>query len=249
MSTSNYRVGPLISVVIPVYNEGKKIAIDLDALLIYLTKAEYNFELIVVNDGSYDQTLSILKKYQRQFNLIKVITHNFNQGKGFAVRQGILYSKGDYIIYLDAGLCVPLDNIAKGISYLEAGYDLVIGSRYLQESRILVFPPLYRRLGSFIIRLIVRHFLKISNIRDSQCGFKIFRRKIAQDIFRKQEICGFMFDVELLYLAKQSGYSTKEIPVIWSYDADTRYCLIRSTIQSIYELMKIKVYQFKLKRN
>jgi len=229
-----------LSIVIPVYNEEKKIQKDMEIILSYLKNKKYKYEIIIVNDGSIDDTIKSISEYKNKFNEVKIISFHPNRGKGFAVKTGILNAKGKYILFADAGSCVPYGYLEKGIELLNNGYDLAIGSRALKDSQISVHQPSYRQIGSKIFGFVVKYIMGIYEIKDTQCGFKLFKQNVAKKIFCLNKIERFMFDVETILNAKKLGYKMKEFPVEWSNDPDTRFNPIKGSIRNFKELIMIK---------
>lgn len=230
-----------LSVILPVYNEEKKILKDLEEILSYFKNKNYRYEIIVVDDGSRDNTKKILFEFKDKCKELRILSYHPNRGKGFAVKTGILNAKGKYILFADAGSCVSYDNMEKGIELLKNGYDCAFGSRALKDSQILVHQPRYRQVGSKIFSLIVKFIMGIREVEDTQCGFKLFKREVAKSIFRLNKIDGFMFDIETILNGKKNSYQMKEFPIEWSNDPDTRFNPIKGTIQNFKELIRIKL--------
>lgn len=230
-----------LSVVVPSYNEENKIEKDIDLLYEYFDKQPYNFEIIVVNDGSKDTTPEILEKISPQYKGLKVLSYPQNRGKGYAVRTGVLESVGKYVLFVDAGYCVPFNETENGLYFLETGYDIAIGSRLLDTSEILVQQPVYRSISGRIFALITKMLVGIKDIVDTQCGFKLFRKEVAREIFSQQKIDGFIFDVEILSIAQRLGYTIKEFPLKWSCDFDTRLNPRKESFKIIRDLVRIRL--------
>lgn len=233
-----------LSVIIPAYNEEEKIERDLELVYEYLGKQRYNYEVLVVDDGSKDKTCEIVKSLEPKYKSLYGICYKQNRGKGYAVKRGILEARGEYILFADAGSCVPYKEVEKGFRVLEDGYDVALGSRALAESQILQKQPKYRQIGSQIFGLIVRWIMGVNQIRDTQCGFKLFRREAAHAIFRKNRIDGFMFDVETILNARKIGFKLKEFSVVWKNDPDSRFNPIWGSVRNFKELSKIKFSPF-----
>jgi dolichyl-phosphate beta-glucosyltransferase len=229
-----------LSVVIPAYNEEKKIAQDLALVYEYLAPQTYEYEVLVVDDGSKDKTHEIAKSLEPQYKNLRNIRYEQNRGKGYAVKTGVLQAKGDHILFADAGTCVPCRDVEKGLQLLQNGYDVALGSRALEESRVLLKQPKYRRVGSRIFGYVVRWIMGVNPIRDTQCGFKVFKREAAHTIFCRNRIDGFMFDTETILNAKKMGFRLKEFPVTWKNDPDTRYNPVWGSVRNFKELWKIK---------
>ena len=174
--------------------------------------------------------------------MVKLFRYEPNRGKGYAIKTGVLQAQGKYILFADAGGCVPYEDIEEGLQLLEQGYDLSFGSRALADSKVLVRQPFYRRLGSKGFAFVVRYILGIKDVRDTQCGFKLFRQDVARKLFDIQRTDGFMFDVEIVLNAKQHGYRLKEFPVRWSSDPDSRFKPIQGTIRQTIQILRILWY-------
>ena len=212
-----------LSIVVPVFNEERKIQGDLAVLFNYFEKQTYSFEVIVVNDGSTDKTVKEIDSFQmRSGHRVRIISYEKNRGKGYAVKNGALNASGQIVFFVDAGSCIPYEYTEKGLEILNRGYDLAWGARNMKESIILVQAPFYRRVIGNIFRTFVRALFGLWELTDSQCGFKLFKRESAKEIFGRQMVEGFSFDVELAVLAKKLGYRLKQFPVQWHNDRDSR---------------------------
>lgn len=224
-----------LSLIIPAYNEELRLAETLNKILQYFETVDYNFEIIVVDDGSKDKTSDVAKS----FDGIKVITQPRNFGKGAAVRKGMLSATGDYRIFSDADLSTPIYELPKILKNLQSGYDICIGSRALDSKMIKVHQPFYREYMGKMFNKIVQ-FLVIKGIKDTQCGFKGFTANVAETIFSKARIDGFSFDVEILFLAKLHGFKIKEISVEWYNDDRSKLDPIKDSIRMFVEILKIR---------
>jgi glycosyltransferase involved in cell wall biosynthesis len=240
MPVSRSSSRPFLSVVMPAFNEAGKLAKDLGILFDYFEAQPYTTEVILVDDGSTDGTLDVLSGL-RGVPGLRVLSYTPNRGKGHAVRTGVLASRGAFVLFADAGTCVPYRDIERGFALMEEGCDVALGSRGLAASRVLVRQPAYRQVGSRIFGFVVRAGFGIADIQDTQCGFKLFRRDVARDLFSAQRIDGFMFDVELIVNARRFGYSVREFPVTWSNDPDTRFKPLSGSVRNLRELLRIKL--------
>lgn len=229
-----------LSVIIPAYNEEKKIARDLSVAAAYLDAQTYAYEILVVDDGSADRTAELAEDFSKKNPRARVIRMPQNRGKGAAVRAGMQAAKGQYALFADAGTCVPYDNIARGLDMLKAGGDVALGSRTISRSRILKPSPPYRRLGSMGFQFVVEYVMGLKEVADTQCGFKLFTRKACRDIFSNLVTDGFMFDVEILLYAQWRKLDTRFFPVDWSNDPDTRFKPVSGSIRNFKELCRIK---------
>ena len=228
-----------LSLIIPAYNEGEVIASTLTAVVNHLDKSAYAYEVIVVCDGCRDKTASIVREAAKKHDAIKVIDRKKNRGKGFSIKEGILASRGDYLVFTDADLSTPIEEIDQLLHLLDDDYDIVIGSRALAESDIQIHQPWYRETMGKIFNLLVQA-LAVRGIKDTQCGFKGFRKEAAETIFPLQTIYGFGFDVELLYIAKKHGFSIKEVPVRWLNREASRVNPLTHSSQMFLDLLRIR---------
>lgn len=228
-----------ISIIIPAFNEEKRLERTIKRAVSYLNENFSNYELIVVNDGSEDSTAKVAKDLSRSFSRIQVINYEKNHGKGFAVKNGMLAAKGNYVFFMDADNSTPIEEMSGFIRKLDKGVDVVIGSRHISGSDIKVEQPLYRRfLGRFANQLIQLFILP--GIYDSQCGFKGFTKKAVLALFDKQTINGWGFDFEILALAKEFNFSIAEVPVRWLDSRGSRVRPIRGALKTLAELIKVK---------
>jgi len=229
-------LNPHLSVVIPCFNEARKIEIDIQAALTYFNARAYSYELILVDDGSSDGTAAIVE----QSPGVRAICYQPNCGKGRAVRTGMMQATGRYRLFADAGLCVPFSEIEKGLALLEAGADVAIGSRKLSESQVVEKQAGYRRIGSSVFGFLVRNWMGL-RYSDTQCGFKLFTAEAAERLFSAARIDGFMFDAETLINARKFGLTVKEFPVEWRADPDSRYKPFSGSLRNLLELVRIQL--------
>ena len=232
---------PYLSVVIPAYNEEKKIGTDLAAALDYFRGQPYTFELIAVDDGSADRTPEVLTEWEnRERPHVRAICYRPNRGKGYAVRTGMLAARGEVRMFADAGLCVPFSDTVKGLQAIRQGSQVAIGSRKLAASRVVQAQASYRQWGSRLFGGIVRQLMGLGGIQDTQCGFKFYTAQAAQELFGASRIEGFMFDAEILILARRRGMKIAEFPVEWRADPDSRYRPLIGSLRNALELARIK---------
>lgn len=229
-----------LSIVIPAYNEEAVIKETLKKVAEYLEGRYPSYEIIVVCDGCKDNTANVAGEAAKANHKIRALDRKNNMGKGFSVRQGCLEAKGNYVIFTDADLSTPIDEIEKLLKWLEAGYDIAIGSRALKESDIQIRQPWYRETMGKIFNLFVQA-IAVKGISDTQCGFKGFKRDAAMQVFQLQTINGYGFDVELLYIAGRLGYRIKEIPVRWLNRMASRVNPLVHPVQMLYDLIKIRI--------
>jgi len=230
-----------ISVIIPAYNEEKRILPTLEKVYDYFSRVQnMDFEIIVVDDGSKDNTEKVVKNFAKdKSKKVKFIKHKENKGKGAAVKTGVMEAKGDVILFTDADLSTPIEEFEKLKKAIDRGYDIAIGSRGLPESKIVIPQPWYRRYIGKIFPLIVR-IIVMKNFRDTQCGFKLFKKKIAKELFANLVTSGFAFDVEILYKALKNKYKVKEIPVKWYNYKESKVSILKAPFNMLKEIIKIK---------
>ena len=227
-----------ISVIIPLFNESRVILDTLSKLNRYFAKQPYGFELIVVDDGSTDGTRDLINSLSQENPYIRLIS-NSHMGKGASVKSGVLSASGDYILFTDADLSTPIEELGKLMPFFKDGYDVIIGSRAKKESNILRHQPIIRQAMGKIFNMLVRLFV-LRGIKDTQCGFKVFRRQAAHKIFSLQRLNGFSFDVEILYIAKALGYKIKDIPITWINRIDSRVGIAKDSLKMFFDLFTIK---------
>jgi dolichyl-phosphate beta-glucosyltransferase len=228
--------GKIVSLIIPVFNEETRISKSLDIVKDYFLQKGYDHEIVVVDDGSTDGTVDVLSKYINDITLVRLAK---NQGKGAAVRAGMLSAQGDYKIFSDADLSIPIYEIEKLLEKLESGADICIGSRAINPELIKLHQPFYREfMGKTFNKLV--QFIVMKGIKDTQCGFKGFTSEAAEKVFSRSKINGFSFDVEILYLASKSGLKIEEVPVEWYHDPRTKVNLFWDSLQMLIELFKIR---------
>jgi len=229
-----------LSVIIPAYNEEKRLPKTLTEIDQYLRKQSYEYEIIVVNDGSKDKTEEVLKNHISKIQNLKPINNKENHGKGYAVRQGMLEAAGEYRVFTDADNSTSIDQIEKMWPEFEKGFEAVIGSRDIKGAVIAVPQPWIRRRLGDIFNLIVQIISGMWGIWDTQCGFKGLTKKAIEEIFPKCKMDKFAFDVEILVIAKKLGYKIKEIPVTWINDPESKVNF-KSMIDMLFEILRIRI--------
>lgn len=228
-----------LSVIIPAYNEEKRILTTLISLDKYLSQQDFDYEIIVVNDGSKDNTTRVVKDARKKIREIKLIDNKKNCGKGCVVKQGMLDAKGKYRLFMDADNSTTIDHLDKFWPFFKQGYDIVIGSIEVKGSKIHEEAAWYRRLLGKYSKYLIRILAGLWKIKDSQRGFKLFSAKAVEKIFSKQTIMRWGFDIEILAIAKKMGFKIKEVPVNWSNPGESKVTL-KSYIKTFQELLKIK---------
>ncbi len=233
----------LLSIIIPAYNESKKIARDLEAAARFLKHKQLSGEILVVDDGSEDDTAEIARNASIPLSTaLRVLRNERHHGKGFAVRAGIVQSRGQFVMFADSGLPVPYENALRGLKLLQNGScDLAHASRKLPESIIHRPQPWQRRVFSIVFHWLVILFLKVpARLTDTQCGFKIYRGEAARALYAQCFTEGFLFDIEIILRALQQGFRIQEFPVEWTCDPDSRLSVTRSPRHILQELFEIK---------
>lgn len=234
---------PNLSVIVPAFNEVASISRTVEAIMAHLTATDRSFEIIVAADGD-DGTRELVAEMAHSDGRISVIGSPERGGKGRGVRAGIFKATGQYVGFCDADYKTPIEEIEKILPWLEQGYPVVIGSRRVDDARVEVPAPMYRRLGSSGFGIVRNVLVGLGEVRDTQCGFKFFHRAAAKAIFSRQRIDGYMFDVEILYLARLLNYRIKEVGVRWQDDGDSRSNVIGGSWKHILDLLRIRFTRY-----
>lgn len=227
-----------LSVVVPAYNERDRIVQSIEKIIAYFKACHPNGELIVVDDGSTDDTLAIVKGLEPQYPQLRVAGLKQNRGKGAAVRHGVMLAQGSHVLISDADLSTPIEETAKLLRAMDKGYPIVIGSRALPESDIKVRQPWYRERMGRTYNRIVQTFI-LSGIHDTQCGFKLFDAHVAKQLFAEQREDGFTFDVEILLMAKKHGHAVYECPVVWKHVELSRVSPVFDSTKMLFALGRV----------
>lgn len=229
-----------LSIVIPAYNESRRIGATLDAALAYLAGSHTRGEVIVVDDGSRDETAALVARYAETHPAVRLLRNGCNRGKGYTVRHGVLEARGEVVLFCDADGSTPMGEASKLLAVIEAGgAEAAIGSRALPKSDLARPQPWFRRAMGWGFRNLVR-LLVVRGFRDTQCGFKAFRRESAREVFRRQTLDGFAFDVEILFIARRLGYRVVEVPVRWLDSRDSRVRPGRDAARMLLDLFRIR---------
>ncbi len=236
-----------LSVIIPVFNERTKVERDILAADHFLTREGMTGEIIVVDDGSTDDTVIIARKTAKKIQsecFIELLGKNL--GKGCAVRTGILKSRGDYVLFADSGVCVPFSEVKLGLDLISSGQcQIAHGSRKLSGCHIMRPQSRYRKICSKLFHwFLVYDIKRLRTLTDTQCGFKVYRGDIARELYAKSKIERFMFDIEIILLASARGYGIREFAVDWTCDLDSRLKPTSEAINLLVDLMKLK-WQFR----
>jgi glycosyltransferase involved in cell wall biosynthesis len=232
---------PRYSIVLPAYNERERIAATLGKILAYAALRDWDAEVIVVNDGSTDDTPKIVNDYARTNPALRLLENPGNRGKGYSVRHGMMDARGEILLFSDADLSTPIEESEKLLAAIANGADIAIGSRWLDTRLQIRRQPFYRRVLGRIFNLALRSILGL-RFKDTQCGFKAFTRRSAQAIFSVQRIERWGFDPELLYLARRFGFGVREVPVAWAHREGTRISPWRDGIRMFGEMLRVRWY-------
>jgi len=230
-----------ISIIIPAKDEAKRLPSFLDNLIPYCQNSVKQYEIIVVDDGSSDNTAILARDFQAKFSRLKVIRLNKNRGKGYAVKTGLFEACGDIVLFLDADGSTMPDEIENNLHFLKEGYDIVIGSREVKDDKHLVTAKYYRKMIGQVFNFFV-HLLLFKEIKDSQCGFKMFRKETIRPIFSQVNIQGFGFDLEVLYLAFKLDYRIKEVPVNWHHVDESKINLIMDSLRMFINIFQVRIW-------
>jgi glycosyltransferase involved in cell wall biosynthesis len=227
------------SIIIPAYNESQRIVPTLDRILTYIAEQAWDAELIVVNDGSRDDTAKLVQRYVERNPVIRLVENPGNRGKGYSVRNGMLNARGELLLFSDADLSSPVEEAPKLFRAIEDGADVAIGSRWLRSELQTTRQPLHRQLFGRVFNLALRIILGLK-FKDTQCGFKAFTRSAARSIFPLQRIERWGFDPELIFLARKQRLRIVEVPVKWAHDEGGRINPLRDGLRMFVEVLKIR---------
>jgi len=230
---------PRYSIIIPAYNEAARLGSTLERVLSYVSQQAWDAEIVVVNDGSRDQTPDLVRTRSAVHPNLRLIENPGNRGKGYSVRNGMLNAAGEILLFTYADLSSPIEESVKLFAAIEAGADIAIGSRWLQPELQTHRQSLARQLYGRIFNLLLRIVLGLK-FKDTQCGFKVFSRRAAQAVFPLQRIERWGFDPELLFLARKSGLRVQEVAVVWSHSAGTRINPLRDGMRMFLEVLAIR---------
>ncbi len=228
---------PFLSIVIPAYNEEARLPESLRAITAFVAQKTYPVEVLIVDNNSTDRTAAIIAEFAAEFPYIRGLSER-TQGKGAAVRAGMLAARGAYRFICDADLSMPIEEVDKFLPPQLEDFDIAIASREIAGA-VRYGEPWYRHLMGRVFNLIVRLFA-IPGLQDTQCGFKMFRAEVAEDLFPLQTMNGWSFDVEILYAARERGWRIVEVPIHWYYKANTRISPLRDSLDMFVEVLKIR---------
>jgi dolichyl-phosphate beta-glucosyltransferase len=237
----------MLSIVIAAYNEEARLDSTLRRVSSYLEHSGISYEIIVVNDGSSDNTLTVLQGLSSTLPHLSIISYPLNRGKGFALRTGVLASTGELVLISDADLSTPIEEVERlGEPIVGQDFDVAIGSRALAMSNILRKQPWWRRgMGKTFNRIV--KLLVLDEFHDTQCGFKLFRGELARELFRQATIDRFAFDVEILLLARQTGHRVAEIPVAWRNAPGSKVNPVTDSWKMLKDVVRLRLSRGSLK--
>ncbi len=227
------------SIVIPAYNESARIGRALEEVIHSIEKNGWNAEVLVVNDGSTDNTAEIVRDFAQAHPVVRLIENGGNRGKGYSVRHGMLAATGAIVMFTDADLSSPMDEAELLFRAIREGADVAIGSRWLDSGRQTKHQPLYRQFFGRCFNAMTRMVMRLP-FADTQCGFKAFTRAAAQNVFQLQRIERWGFDPEILFIALKRGYKVREVPVTWGHDERSRISYLKDGIKMLEELVYVR---------
>ena len=245
MTTSESPARAGLSIVIPAFNEERRLPRTLDELARYRTGFGAPLEIIVVDDGSADGTAALVERRAAEMPDLRLIRRP-HRGKGAAIRAGMLAARHERAMLCDADFSMPVEQIDRFVAVLDSGFAIAVGSRELPESRRYDEPARRHVMGrvfNLLVRLVV--VPRLNDINDTQCGFKAFTREAARDLFLRQRIDGFSFDAEVLFLARRRGHRLKEVAIDWYFDADSRVRAVTDTLAMSLDLLRIRYYSLR----
>jgi glycosyltransferase involved in cell wall biosynthesis len=229
---------PELSIIIPSYNEELRLPATLSSIASYIRSSKREVEVIVVDDGSRDNTVAVAEKFRNEIPNLRVVSNPENRGKGYSVRHGMQVARGEIVLFTDADLSAPIEEVEKLLPAMDTN-QVAIGSRAMDRSQITVHESPFREFAGIIFNKIVRLILRLPFV-DTQCGFKAFRRVPCKIIFEQQTIERFGFDPELLYLARHHGLHSAEISVRWGHSPATKVNMMRDSLQMFIDVFVIR---------
>lgn len=225
---------------VPAYDESARIGPTLATLAEFVASLPYSCEVLVVSDGSKDGTEKVVEAFASDHPTFRCVHYAANRGKGYAVKQGVFAADADYVLISDADLATPIEEVDKLWKAVDAGADIAIGSRPLRESQLEIRQPFYREMAGRAFNLAVQ-LLAVRGIKDTQCGFKLFRKDVAQEIFKRATVDRFGFDFEALMIGHDLGYKIAEIPVRWRHQEGSKVVLLRDGPEMLGQLLKLRL--------
>jgi glycosyltransferase involved in cell wall biosynthesis len=230
---------PYLSIVIPAYNESARIEATLERVMACVDAQGWDAEVLVIDDGSKDDTAAVVERWMDRFPRLHLIQNPGNRGKGYSVRNGLLQAAGEIVMFTDADLSAPMEEADRLIEAIRDGADVAIGSRWMDRQRQTIAQPLYRRFFGRCFNAITRGVMGLP-FKDTQCGFKAFRRPAAQVVFRLQRIERWGFDPEILFIARKLDYRIDEVPVTWGHDERSRMSYLKDGMKMLEEMAVIR---------
>ncbi|HLJ53908.1 MAG TPA: dolichyl-phosphate beta-glucosyltransferase [Chthonomonadaceae bacterium] len=235
---------PTLTIVVPAYNEEKRLGATLKRMLAYFDEQGCSFEILVVDDGSSDGTAGLVETIAACRKEVRLLSYKPNHGKGYAVRQGMLAGQGERLLLSDADLATPIEEVEKLSAQLDAGYDIAIGSRDVKGSELMKHQSWVREMGGKTFNKMVQ-LMAVPGIHDTQCGFKLFTRSAAQNVFSRCTVDHFAFDVEVLYVAMRVfGYRIAETPIRWAHQEGSSVVFWRDAFRMTKTLLKIRLTRY-----
>ena len=231
---------PALSIVIPAYNECARIEGTLKRVMGCVQRQGWDAEVLVVDDGSTDETVTVVQRWMERHERLHLVKNPGNRGKGYSVRNGLLQAAGDIVMFTDADLSAPMEEAERLFAAIESGADVAIGSRWLDKQKQTVHQPLYRRFFGRCFNRVTRLVMGLP-FKDTQCGFKAFKREAAQTIFRLQTIERWGFDPEILFIAQKLRCSIVEVPVTWGHDERSRMSYLKDGMKMLEEMAEIRM--------
>src|SRR5665213_3803802 len=230
---------PQLSIVIPAYNESARIELTLDRVMSCVEKQGWDAEVLVVDDGSTDSTPEIIHRWMERYPRLHLVKNEGNRGKGYSVRNGLLQATGEVVMFTDADLSAPMEEAELLLAAIADGADVAIGSRWMDKTRQTIHQPLYRRFFGRCFNWVTRTVMGLP-FKDTQCGFKAFKRSAAQTIFRLQTIERWGFDPEILFIARKLKYVVREVPVTWGHDERSRMSYLQDGMKMLEDMAVIR---------
>ncbi|QQG43478.1 MAG: glycosyltransferase family 2 protein [Candidatus Daviesbacteria bacterium] len=232
-----------LSVVVPVFNEEKRLPKNLEKIITYLKKGKASYEVILVDDGSTDKTWDVLNDFKNLYPSTVLKRHKENMGKGAAVKTGMLASNGKLVLMTDCDLSTPMEELKILLQYIKS-HDIVIGSRRLKEKKLGRLPERYRTfLGDIYYELL--RLILLPAVKDTNCGFKLFSKEVIKPVFNRQKINRWGYDAEVLFIADKLNFKIKEVPVKWTHYAGSKVKIFDAVTKTLGELLQIKINNLK----
>ena len=231
---------PYLGVVVPAYNEEPRILPTLQRIREYLSAQDYSWTVTVVSDGSKDRTNEIVAAFCDQNPCFHLDAYSPNRGKGHAVRRGMLACQAELVLFSDADLAAPIEEVEKLLAHMKPGVAVTIGSRPMKESTLVVHQPWHREMLGRASNLMIQLF-GVRGIHDTQCGFKLFTHDATQEIFSRCKLDGFSFDFEALMIARDLGLKIEEIPIRWAHQEGSKVVIWRDAPKALYDLIKLRL--------